>query len=86
MDTSGRRSCGRPCCAAIPRGEDVPFVLDAPTGPAKIGGETLMSTFMDMPPEAGGGLQLQQVLVRYSRDGESGIAMTERSITPDRLA
>jgi hypothetical protein len=63
----------------------VPLVLVAPTGPAEIGGETLMSTFMVMPPEAGGGLH-QPALVRYSRDGESGTGMMERSITPGHLA
>jgi hypothetical protein len=41
---------------------------------------------MVMPPEAGGGLRLQQVLVCCSRGGESGIGMMERSITLDHLA
>jgi hypothetical protein len=45
-----------------------------------------MSTFMVMPPDVGGGLQLQQALVRYTWGGESGIGMLERSIAPDQLA
>ena len=45
-----------------------------------------MSTFMVMPPEIGGGLQLQQAIVRYSWDGETGTGMMERSTAPDNLA
>ena len=43
-------------------------------------GETALSTFMIMPPEVGGGgMQLQQAIVRYSWDGEESVGMLERS-------
>ncbi len=64
-----------------PRGEDVSVVLDTPKGTIEIGAETLMSTYMVMPPEAGS-LQLQQALVRYTWDGEAGTGMMERSTAP----
>ncbi len=66
-------------------GEDVTCVLETPHGTIEIGGETLMSTFMIMPPEVGGGMQLQQALARYRWDGESAVGMLERSSTPDRM-
>jgi hypothetical protein len=69
-----------------PHGEDVSLVLETAKGSVEIGGETAISTFMVMPPEVGGGLQLQQGLVRYTWDGESAIGMLERSITPGQLA
>jgi hypothetical protein len=72
--------------ALTARGEDVSLALDTPKGTVEIGGETLMSTFMVMPPEVGGGLHLQQALVRYTWDGEAGIGMMERSTTPGQLA
>jgi hypothetical protein len=71
--------------ALTPHGEDVSLLLDTTKGAVKIGGETLMSTFMVMPPEVGGGLQLQQALVRYTWDGETGTGMLERSTTPGQL-
>lgn len=61
-------------------------MLETAKGNVEIGGETAISTFMVMPPEVGGGLQLQQGLVRYTWDGESAIGMLERSITPGQLA
>jgi prepilin-type processing-associated H-X9-DG protein len=69
-----------------PRGEDVSLVLETARGTIEIGGQTLTSTFHVMPPEVGGGLQLQQALASYAWDGESGTGMIERSITPDLLA
>ena len=69
-----------------PRREDVSLVLETARGTIAIGGETLASTFHVMPPEVGGGLQLQQALARYTWDGESGVGMIERSTTPERLA
>jgi len=69
-----------------PHGEDVSLTLETARGTIEIGGETLTSSFMVMPPEVGGGLQLQQALARYTWDGEAGNGMIERSITPDSLA
>ena len=69
-----------------PRGEDVSLVLETARGTIEVGGQTLTSTFHVMPPEVGGGLQLQQALARYTWDGESGVGMIERSTTPERLA
>ena len=40
---------------------------------------------MVMPPEVGGGMQLQQAIVRYSWDGEDSIGMVERSTAPGGL-
>jgi hypothetical protein len=51
-----------------------------------IDGETALSTFMVMPPEVGGGLQLQQAIVRCSWDGETANGMLERSTSPGNLA
>jgi hypothetical protein len=68
-----------------PRGEDVSVVLDTTKGSIEIGGKTLMSTFMVMPPEAGS-LQLQQALVRYTWDGETGTGMMERSTAPSKIS
>ena len=45
-----------------------------------------MSTFMIMPPEVGGGLQLQQALARYSYNGETVMGMIERSTAPEQIA
>ena len=44
-----------------------------------------MSTFMVMPKELAGGLQLQQAICRYTWDGESTPGMLERSIAPEAL-
>jgi hypothetical protein len=72
--------------ALTPCGEDVSLVLETAQGTIEIGAETLTSTFHVMPPEVGGGLQLQQALARYTWDGESGVGMIERSATPERVA
>ncbi len=40
---------------------------------------------MVMPPEVGGGLQLQQGLARYSYEGETAIGMVERSTARDQV-
>jgi hypothetical protein len=69
-----------------PHGEDVSFVLETAKGTVEIGAESALSTFMVMPPEVGGGLQLQQALVRYTWDGESGTGMMERSTPAGGLA
>ncbi len=41
---------------------------------------------MVMPPEVGGGLQLQQAIVRYTWDGETANGMLERSTPPAAMA
>jgi hypothetical protein len=65
------------------KGENVSFVFESATGDViRVGGHTTASTFMVMPPEVGGGLQLQQALVRYSWDGEETMGMLERSTAP----
>ncbi len=69
--------------ALHPSGDDVSCVLETAAGSARIVGRTAASTFMIMPPEVGGGMQLQQALVRYSWDGETAVGMLERSSTPD---
>jgi len=66
-----------------PKSEDVSCVLETEDGrKASIKGETAVSTFMVMPPEVGGGLQLQQGIVRYNWDGEAANGMIERSAPP----
>ena len=62
-----------------PHGEDVSLALEAAGKVIEIAGQTTASTFMVMPPEVGGGLQLQQGLARYSYNGETVIGMVERS-------
>lgn len=69
-----------------PQGEDVSLVLEAAGELLEIGGRTTASTFMIMPPEVGGGLQLQQGLARYSYNGETVIGMIERSTTQDQVS
>jgi hypothetical protein len=69
-----------------PHGEDVSLVLEAAGKPIEIEGNTTASTFMVMPPEVGGGLQLQQGLACYSYNGETVIGMVERSIARDQVA
>ena len=54
-------------------------------GTFEVRGETVLSTFMVMPPEILGGLELQQALVRYTWDGETAPGMLERSIAPESL-
>jgi prepilin-type processing-associated H-X9-DG protein len=70
----------------VPHGESVPCVLETSHGTVTIHGETMMSTFAVMPPEVGGGLQLNQAIVRYTWDGESTHGMMERSTAPSNLA
>jgi hypothetical protein len=64
-----------------PTGETVTCTLEPVRGdPVTITGTTTASTFMVMPPEVGGGMRLQQTLVRYEWDGEQGTGMLERSM------
>ena len=68
-------------------GQDVSFGMETPDGTTfEIRGETVMSTFMIMPKELAGGLQLQQAICRYTWDGETSPGMLERSIAPESLA
>ena len=68
------------------RGQDVSFGLETADGTTyEIRGTTEISTFMVMPKELAGGLQLQQAICRYTWDGESAAGMLERSIAPDVL-
>jgi prepilin-type processing-associated H-X9-DG protein len=71
-----------------PRGDDVTCVLETVKGTSvTIRGETALSTFMIMPAEVGGGgMQLQQAIVRYSWDGEESVGMLERSTAGASLA
>lgn len=69
-----------------PQGEDVSLVLEVAGELVEIEGCTTASTFMIMPPEVGGGLQLQQGLARYSYNGETVIGMIERSTTQDQVS
>jgi hypothetical protein len=68
-----------------PNGQDVSFALETDRGTFEISGETVVSTFMVMPKELAGGLQLQQAIVRYRWDGEEAPGMLERSIAPESL-
>jgi hypothetical protein len=68
-----------------PSGQDVSFGLETAEGTYEIRGETVLSTFMVMPPEILGGLELQQALVRYTWDGETAPGMIERSIALSEL-
>ena len=63
-----------------PSGQDVSFGLETEQGTFEVRGETVLSTFMVMPPEILGGLELQQAIVRYTWDGETAPGMLERSI------
>jgi hypothetical protein len=68
------------------RGQDVSFAMKAADGTTyEIRGTTEISTFMVMPKELAGGLQLQQAVCRYTWDGESAPGMLERSIAPEAL-
>jgi hypothetical protein len=66
-------------------GDDATAVLQTDKGTITIDGITTASTFMIMPPEVGGGFTLQQALVRYTWDGETGTGMLERSATAPQL-
>ena len=68
-----------------PSGQDVSFGLETEQGTFEVRGETVLSTFMVMPPEILGGLELQQALVRYTWDGETAPGMLERSIAISAL-
>lgn len=69
------------------RGQDVSFRLETADGTThEIRGTTEISTFMVMPKELAGGLQLQQAICRYTWAGEEAAGMLERSISPDVLA
>ena len=69
-----------------PTGEDVSCVLEAEDGrTVEIRGESAVSTFMVMPPDVGGGLQLQQAIVRYTWDDEVANGMLERSTSLAQL-
>ena len=70
-----------------PSGEDVSCILETEDGrTVEIAGETAVSTFMVMPPDVGGGMQLQQAAVRYTLDGESATGMLERSTPPTGMS
>ena len=69
--------------ALVPNGDDVSCVLETAKGSVRIEGRSAASTFMVMPPDVGGGMQLQQAIVRYDWDGETAVGMLERSSTPD---
>ena len=70
-----------------PNGEDVSCVLETVDGrTATINGESAVSTFMVMPPEVGGGLQLQEAIARYTWDGENAAGMLERSTSRAEVA
>ena len=60
--------------------------METPDGTTyEVHGTTEVSTFMVMPKELAGGLQLQQAICRYTWDGESAPGMLERSIAPESL-
>jgi hypothetical protein len=68
------------------RGQDASFRIETADGTThEIRGTTEISTFMGMPKELAGGLQLQQAICRYTWDGESAPGMLERSIAPEAL-
>ena len=67
--------------------EDVSVTLETEDGRTEtIHGETAHSTFMVMPPEVGGGMQLQQTIVRYRWGDERASGMLERSTPPEQMA
>ena len=67
-------------------GQDVTFGLETADGTMhEIRGETVASTFMIMPEDLAGGLQLQQAICRYTWDDETAPGMLERSIAPESL-
>ena len=67
-------------------GQDVSFGLETVDGTTtRSGAPPRLSTFMVMPQELAGGLQLQQAIVRYTWDGEEAAGMLERSIAPESL-
>jgi hypothetical protein len=57
----------------------VSCVLDAKNGDrVTISAQSVMWTFMVIPPEVNGGLQLRQAMARCRGDGEVGTGMMER--------
>ena len=67
-------------------GQDVSFGLETVDGTTyEVRGETAISTFMVMPKELAGGLQLQQAICRYTWEGETAPGMLERSMPPETL-
>ena len=67
-------------------GQDVSFAMQTVDGTTyEVTGETVLSTFMVMPKELAGGLQLQQAICRYTWNGETAPGMLERSIAPEAL-
>jgi prepilin-type processing-associated H-X9-DG protein len=73
--------------ALTPKGENVSCVLESESGDTvSVDAESVLSTFMVMPREVGGGLQLQQAICRYTWGDEVGTGMMERSTAPDKLA
>ena len=68
-------------------GQNVSFGMETVDGDTyEIRGTTEVSTFMVMPKDLGGGLQLQQCVCRYTWDGETALGMLERSVAADALA
>jgi hypothetical protein len=68
-------------------GQEVPCILETDEGETiNLSGRTIASTFMVMPPEIGGGLQLQQAIVRYTWEQESANGMLERSAPPSDVS
>jgi prepilin-type processing-associated H-X9-DG protein len=68
----------------VPDAEQVSCTLETDDGRViEVRGETVASSFMIMPPEVGGGMQLQQAIVRYTLDGETANGMLERSTPPN---
>lgn len=66
---------------------DVPCTLQTPDGRTEtITGTTVHSTYMKMPREVGGGMQLHQAVARYTWDGEQSTGMIERSTPPDAMS
>jgi prepilin-type processing-associated H-X9-DG protein len=63
--------------------QDVSCVLETADGRrVRIAGQTAVSSFMVMPPEVGGGMQLQQAISSYRWDDEHANGMLERSTPP----
>jgi hypothetical protein len=90
VDSSGAlvpaRVTKAPFLHALARsGDDASLTLATADGEVEVAGTTLMSTFMIMPPEVGGGMQLQQALVRYIWDDQQCVGMLERSSLPDQM-
>jgi hypothetical protein len=74
-----------------PKGQDVSVVLETENGTtAPIQGQTVLSTFMVMSSNLGGGdiggeFRLQQAVVQYTWDGETATGMLERSSATNQV-